>query len=41
VESKKDTNEYLQNRNKLTDIGKTIMVSKVNGGKRHKLGIWD
>ena len=39
---KYDTNEYnLQNRNRLTDLEKKLMVPKGEKRGRDKLGVWD
>ena len=42
VESKKEYKwTYLQNRNRLTNIGKKLTVTKGERGGRDKLGVWD
>ena len=37
---KKDTNSYLQIRNRFTDIENKLMVTKGEKGKE-KLGVWE
>ena len=38
---KNDTNEHLQNRNRVTDIENKLMVTEGVGGRRDILGVWD
>ena len=38
---KNNTSEFIQNRNKLTDIENKFMDTKGECGRRNNLGIWD
>ena len=38
---KRKIQTYLQNRNRVTDVGNKLMVTKGEGRRRDKLGVWD
>ena len=38
---KKNTNDYLPNRNRLSDIENRLRITKGKRKRRDKLGVWD